>query len=70
MKFQRLKLHGHGPRALAVAGARVWIAGHFSDTVEHLDLKARPLASSGGATHTSGGYGAPSGIISIECTGH
>lgn len=41
---QRVKLHGNGPRALAVTGARAWVAGYFSDTLELLDLAARTVS--------------------------
>lgn len=51
----RVKLHGNGPRALAVTGGTAWVAGYFSDTLESVDLAARtvratPIAlGSGGA---------------------
>jgi len=38
---ERVKLAGNGPRALAVAGGRVYVAGYFSDTLELLDT-SRP----------------------------
>ena len=41
---QRVKLHGNGPRALAMAGGKVWVAGYFSDTLEVLDLATRTVA--------------------------
>ena len=41
---QRLKLPGKGPRSLAVAGNRVWVANYFSDTLDEVDLAADPLA--------------------------
>ena len=40
---QRLKLPGKGPRSLAVAGSRVWVANYFSDTLNTVDLAADPL---------------------------
>jgi cytochrome c peroxidase/DNA-binding beta-propeller fold protein YncE len=33
----RVKLAGRGPRAMAVAGERVYVAGYFSDTLETLE---------------------------------
>jgi YVTN family beta-propeller protein len=41
---QRIALAGRGPRALAVAGGRAWVAGYFSDTLEEIDLE-RPAAA-------------------------
>jgi mono/diheme cytochrome c family protein len=35
---RRVPLEGRGPRAMAVAGTRAWVAGYFSDTIEALDL--------------------------------
>ncbi len=35
---RRVPLAGQGPRALAVAGQRAWIAGYFSDSLESLAL--------------------------------
>lgn len=35
---KRIPLKGHGPRAIAVRGERVWVAGYFSNTVETLAL--------------------------------
>ena len=35
---QRVKLSGKGPRALAVAGSRVWVANYFSDTLNDVDI--------------------------------
>ncbi len=40
---QRVKLPGNGPRALAVAGSRAWVANYFSDTLNILNLAANPL---------------------------
>lgn len=40
---QRLKLPGKGPRALAVAGNRAWVANYFSDTLNEVNLAANPL---------------------------
>jgi DNA-binding beta-propeller fold protein YncE len=37
---RRIRLAGNGPRAIAVAGNRAYIAGYFSDTVEAIDLDA------------------------------
>ena len=37
---RRVKLGGQGPRALAVAGQRAFVAQYFSDTVEEVDLSA------------------------------
>ncbi|MBI4875229.1 MAG: cell surface protein [Acidobacteria bacterium] len=36
---RRVALSGKGPRAMAVAGSRVFVAGYFSDTLETLDLE-------------------------------
>ena len=35
---QRLKLPGKGPRSLAVAGGRAWVAEYFSDTLDEVEL--------------------------------
>ncbi len=35
---RRIPLKGNGPRAIAVHGGRVWVAGYFSHTVETLEL--------------------------------
>ncbi len=35
---QRIKLSGKGPRSLAVAGSRAWVANYFSDTLNSVDL--------------------------------
>jgi mono/diheme cytochrome c family protein len=35
---RRVTLSGNGPRAMAVAGSRVFVAGYFSDTIEALRL--------------------------------
>lgn len=40
---QRLKLPGKGPRSLALAGSRVWVADYFSDTLNEVDLTVAPL---------------------------
>ena len=40
---QRVKLPGNGPRSLAVAGNRAWVAGYFSDTLDEVDLAADPV---------------------------
>jgi len=37
---QRIKLSGKGPRSLAVAGNRAWVANYFSDTLSRVDLAA------------------------------
>ena len=36
----RVQLHGHGPRALAIAGNRAFVAGYFSDSLDMVDLSA------------------------------
>ncbi len=41
---ERVKLAGRGPRAMAVAGERVYVAGYFSDTLETLETDPRPGA--------------------------
>jgi YVTN family beta-propeller protein len=38
--WRRIKLPGKGPRGLAVAGSRVYLAQYFSDTVAVVDLSA------------------------------
>lgn len=35
---RRVALAGNGPRAMAAAGSRIFVAGYFSDTLEALDL--------------------------------
>jgi cytochrome c peroxidase len=35
---QRVKLAGNGPRTLAVAGGRAWVASYFSDTLESIGV--------------------------------
>jgi mono/diheme cytochrome c family protein len=37
---RRVPLNGHGPRALVIAGHRVFVAGYFSDSLEVVDLSA------------------------------
>ena len=39
---QRVRLAGQGPRALAVAGSRAWVANYFSDTLNAVDLASTP----------------------------
>jgi len=39
---RRIKLDGKGPRGLAIAGARVYVAEHFTDTLSVVDLAAEP----------------------------
>lgn len=41
---KRIPLAAKGPRALALAGNRTWVAGYFSDTLEEIDLE-RPGAA-------------------------
>ena len=36
---KRIKLAGNGPRAMAIAGHRAYVASYFSDTVETVDLE-------------------------------
>ena len=44
---QRVQLNGRGPRALAVAGNRAYVAGYFSDSLDIVDLAAaKPVAES------------------------
>ncbi len=38
----RIKLAGQGPRSLALAGGRAYVAGYFSDTLEEIDVE-RPV---------------------------
>jgi len=40
---QRIKLHGKGPRALALSGNRVFVAHYFSDSLEVVNLAQPPL---------------------------
>jgi len=40
---ERLRLPGKGPRSLAVAGARAWVANYFSDTLNEVDIRTGPL---------------------------
>lgn len=49
---RRVRLQGNGPRAMTLAGANVWVAGYFSDTLELVDAGAReprPLSFALGA---------------------
>lgn len=39
---QRVKLSGKGPRSLAVAGGRAWVANYFSDTFNEVDFLSEP----------------------------
>jgi len=39
---ERVKLAGRGPRSMAVAGQRVYVAGYFSDTLETLETGQGP----------------------------
>ncbi|MGO9199344.1 MAG: c-type cytochrome [Limisphaerales bacterium] len=43
---ERVKLAGRGPRAMAVAGERAYVAGYFSDTLETLETGPRPATPS------------------------
>ncbi len=40
---QRVKLPGKGPRSLAVAGGRAWVANYFTDTLSEVDLASDRL---------------------------
>ncbi len=53
---RRVRLPGNGPRALALAGDRAWVAGYFSDTLDLVEL-----AASGAAPQSTalGGGGTP-----------
>jgi mono/diheme cytochrome c family protein len=42
--LRRIKLPGQGPRALAVAGSKIYVAEYFSDTLAVVDLLASPDA--------------------------
>ncbi|MBN1441734.1 MAG: cell surface protein [Planctomycetes bacterium] len=45
---RRIQLPGKGPRALAIAGSKVYVASYFSDTVDMVDVlaeKGAPLAT-------------------------
>lgn len=42
--WRRIKLPGNGPRGLAIAGATVYVAEYFSDTVAVVDLTAADQA--------------------------
>ncbi len=39
----RVRLDGNGPRSLAIIGSQLLVADYFSDTVERIDLQARPM---------------------------
>ncbi len=39
---RRVKLTGNGPRSLAVANSRVYVAGYFSDSLDLVDFSASP----------------------------
>jgi YVTN family beta-propeller protein len=41
----RVKLHGKGPRCLAVSGTRIFIGNYFSDSLSILDLKCGTRSS-------------------------
>jgi hypothetical protein len=41
---ERIKLAGNGPRSLALAGGRVFVAGYFSDTLESWEIGERSAA--------------------------
>jgi YVTN family beta-propeller protein len=43
--LRRIKLPGQGPRALAVAGSRVFVAEYFSDSLAVVDLQAGKILS-------------------------
>lgn len=43
---RRLALPVQGPRAIAVAGSRLWVAGYFSDSVCAVEWSAGPLRAS------------------------
>ncbi len=49
---QRIPLAANGPRAAAVAGNRVWVAGYFSDTLEPVEMSL------------PGGTAAPAALLS------
>lgn len=40
---RRIELPGKGPRAVAVAGSKLYVAEYFSDTVAVIDLQAPPV---------------------------
>lgn len=42
--WRRIKLPGNGPRGLAIAGSKVYVAEYFSDTVAVVDLAAADQA--------------------------
>jgi len=49
----RVQLSARGPRALAIAGNRAFVAGYFSDSLDVIDLSAgRPVAEPVGLTRT------------------
>ena len=39
----RVPLDGAGPRSLAVIGTELFVGDYFSDQIERIDLRARPL---------------------------
>lgn len=40
---KRIPLHGNGPRAIAIAGSRAYVASYFSDTLESIDASGVSL---------------------------
>jgi len=44
---QRIKLHGKGPRGLAVVGSKAYVAEYFSDTLGVVDIKAKRSGPAG-----------------------
>ena len=48
--WRRIKLPGKGPRGLAVAGSKVYVAEYFSDTVAVVDLAAAARRPAGHAS--------------------
>ena len=39
----RVPSNGNGPRSLAIIGSQLFVANYFSDTVDRIDLQARPM---------------------------
>ncbi len=66
---QRLKLPGKGPRSLAVAGSRAWVANYFSDTLNEVDLAPwdtpHPDPVGNGQVHPTGRVADPLRVKSV-----
>ncbi|MBM3837306.1 MAG: hypothetical protein FJ398_04960 [Verrucomicrobia bacterium] len=56
---KRVPLSGQGPRAVAVAGSRLYVANYFSDNLCRLDLAEREPKAESLPLWTFHGTGAP-----------